>query len=550
MAEQKINLLIGANFASLQNALKDVEGLVGELPGKTKPHFESIGSAIRKTSKDLMTLATTQGATSEAFVDAMGKLQRLKTAQTEFNNVLQQGNTIGNPAATTMQRVGSSYNGLGMSINQLTREMPAFTNSMQTGFMAISNNIPTLVDELGRLKQANVELVASGQPAKSIFKQLASGLFSWQTALSVGITLLTMYGPKLIEWVANLELFKEKIVDNRTELQKYQEVQLQFMKNTAGIKKGIDDVTESITKQNIALQNQLTAKIQGVDVSKVELDNAKALQAAMEKRLEALNLVISGTEKGAIRNAQQIAFQQNALEAQTKLVAQLEKQYQLKTKIDSLDKKKGEVPSYVKFEFPVEEIASKSGLAVGKLNESMLNLKKIGLDSFLTVQNQAGRFKEAMYKIVDEVGGALQQLAVDGFAHFAELAGAWLSGEKVDWGQAAAQMIGQIASTIGKGMIAIGIPMLFSPLTAGEGGLMIAGGAALMAVAGAFGTNKGSSKGSSGGGGSSPSGNYSSNSSALSFRPMSTMIEVGGQVRGNNLKIAMINTDISNRRVK
>jgi hypothetical protein len=31
---------------------------------------------------------------------------------------------------------------------------------------------------------------------------------------------------------------------------------------------------------------------------------------------------------------------------------------------------------------------------------------------------------------------------------------------------------------------------------------------------------------------------------------MSTYIEVGGQVRGNNLKISLINTDISNRRVK
>lgn len=35
-----------------------------------------------------------------------------------------------------------SFNPLSNSINQLTRELPAFTYSMQTGFMAISNNIP------------------------------------------------------------------------------------------------------------------------------------------------------------------------------------------------------------------------------------------------------------------------------------------------------------------------------------------------------------------------------------------------------------------------
>ena len=185
------------------------------------------------------------------------------------------------------------------------------------------------------------------------------------------------------------------------------------------------------------------------------------------------------------------------------------------------------------------------------MKDKMLELKQIGSESFLTVQNQAGRFKEAMYAIADEVGGALEQLAKDGFGQFAEMAGAALMGEDVDWGQAAAQMIGQIASTIGKGMIAIGLPLLFSPITAGEGALMMAGGAALMAVAGAFGTNKGSTKSTGGGGAPPPSTNYSSNSgSALSFKPMSTFIEVGGQVRGNNLKISLINTDISNRRVK
>ena len=169
-----------------------------------------------------------------------------------------------------MQRVGSSYNGLGMSINQLTREMPAFANSMQTGFMAISNNIPMLADELGRLKQANLDLVASGQPAKSVFKQLAGSLFSWQTALSVGVTLLTIYGPKIIDWVASLELFKEKIVDNSTELQKYNQVQAEFLKNTAGIKKGIDDVTVAIPGTDPTDLLQVLSDIGGVEVRSIE----------------------------------------------------------------------------------------------------------------------------------------------------------------------------------------------------------------------------------------------------------------------------------------
>lgn len=520
MAEQKINLLIGANVAGLENALKDVQGLVGELPNKTKPHFETMSSAIRKTTKDLEILATTQGATSDAFVDGMGKLQRLKTAQSEFNSVLQQGNTIGVPAATTMQRVGSSYNGLGMSINQLTREMPAFTNSMQTGFMAISNNIPMLVDELGRLKTANLELVASGQPAKSIFAQIGASLFSFQTVLSVGITLLTVYGADIVKFITNLG-------------------------DTIPV---LTATTKAIEENNKSLERtgKILSELVDKSMSGVELEKYKAESEYLKRRKDLLGEV-NKLELDGQKGSFAWIWTWDLL---TKNAKNYRKELEDIDKREAEKNKKGGAPSWQKFEFP-ETISSKIGQPFETMKDKMLELKQIGLDSFLTVQNQAGRFKEAMYALADEVGGALKQLAIDGFGQFAQMAGAALMGEDVDWGQAAAQMIGQIASTLGKGLIAMGIPLLFSPITAGEGALMIAGGGALMAVAGAFGTNKGSSRGSSGGSGAAPSSSYSSNSgSALSFKPMSTYIEVGGQVRGNNLKISLINTDISNRRVK
>ena len=33
---------------------------------------------------------------------------------------------------------------------------------------------------------------------------MVSSLFSWQTVLTVGITLLTLYGDKVVDWVAGL----------------------------------------------------------------------------------------------------------------------------------------------------------------------------------------------------------------------------------------------------------------------------------------------------------------------------------------------------------
>src|SRR5690606_8107563 len=98
----------------------------------------------------------------------------------------------------------SGWNGMAHSINQMTRELPAFTYSFQTGAMALSNNIPIFVDEISKAAKANKELVAEGKNITPVWKQVLSSLLSWQTALSVGITLVTVYGKEIGEWVQAL----------------------------------------------------------------------------------------------------------------------------------------------------------------------------------------------------------------------------------------------------------------------------------------------------------------------------------------------------------
>ena len=97
----------------------------------------------------------------------------------------------------------SGFNPLSNSINQLTREMPAFTYSVQTGFMALSNNIPIFTDAIGNAIRQNKVLQAQGKPTTSVLRQLAGAFFSWQTLMGVGITLLTVYGKEIGEWFNN-----------------------------------------------------------------------------------------------------------------------------------------------------------------------------------------------------------------------------------------------------------------------------------------------------------------------------------------------------------
>lgn len=98
----------------------------------------------------------------------------------------------------------SGFNGLNMSVQQIVRELPSATMGLNMFFLAISNNLPILTDEIKRAKAANDELKASGQKGVPVWKQLVSSLFSWQSAMMVGITLLSMYGKEFTKFISDL----------------------------------------------------------------------------------------------------------------------------------------------------------------------------------------------------------------------------------------------------------------------------------------------------------------------------------------------------------
>lgn len=122
--------------------------------------------------------------------------------------------TIGNHQRN-VGNYASGWNGLSMSIQQIGRELPSLAMGWNTFFLAISNNLPILTDEIKRAKDKYNRLNKAGQQATPVWKQVVSSLLSWQTALTVGITLLTLYGKDIIEWVGNL--FKAK--DGTAELE-------------------------------------------------------------------------------------------------------------------------------------------------------------------------------------------------------------------------------------------------------------------------------------------------------------------------------------------
>ena len=121
--------------------------------------------------------------------------------------------TIGNHQRN-VGNYASGWNGLSMSIQQIGRELPSLAVGWNTFFLAISNNLPILADEIKRARIQFEALKKSGQTATPVWKQVVSSIVSWQTALTVGITLLTLYGDKLVKWISSLGESKEEIDAN------------------------------------------------------------------------------------------------------------------------------------------------------------------------------------------------------------------------------------------------------------------------------------------------------------------------------------------------
>lgn len=113
----------------------------------------------------------------------------------------------------------SRWNGLGFSIQQVARELPSISYGLNTFFVAISNNLPILADEVRDAIAEYKTAVAEGKAATPVWKQVVKSILSWQTALVGGITLLTLYGDKIAAWVAGLFKGKDAIDANAASIE-------------------------------------------------------------------------------------------------------------------------------------------------------------------------------------------------------------------------------------------------------------------------------------------------------------------------------------------
>lgn len=220
-----------------------------------------------------------------------------------------------------------AWDGLGNSVSQVVREIPSLAVGFNTFFLAISNNVPIVIDEIQRLKEKNEMLRAEGRPTQNIMKAIVNSLFSWQTALILGMTFLSMHGEKVIEWIKNLRkgpnalmTVKERLKNLNEELEK---TNGSYGQNVTSVKK-LQAEWQRLSSKNEQLQwikdnesefKKLDISINNVtDAENAFVDNTKVVIQALQLRAKA-----AAASKLAADKYEEALLKQNKAETKNKL---------------------------------------------------------------------------------------------------------------------------------------------------------------------------------------------------------------------------------------
>lgn len=293
-----------------------------EIQANVREEVKAEGSINQLNAKIAKLTAQYNAMSGEIRKSAVGEAlaKEIAEVQLEVNKaneaVLNFRNNVGNYASAA-----KGFAPLTLQVQQIARELPSLTMSFSQFFLAISNNLPMFADELQRAKTANDALKKSGAATIPVFKQVVSSIFSWQTALVVGITLLSAYGSEIVDWIKGLfsagdtieettkflQDLNSTVEKSRLELDQEFEALQNAEKGTkeyAAARKTIEDkYGDYLANQREEIRNLTDQKAaydalaQSITATAIAKGLEEANQKAIEEYTTALNEAFEGVQK-------------------------------------------------------------------------------------------------------------------------------------------------------------------------------------------------------------------------------------------------------------
>ena len=308
-----------------------------------------------------------------------GRINRLEVGLREYKKVQQ--DISNNPGYIDIdtEAVTRKTNNLKLQFSQVARELPSLAMGPQMFILAISNNLPMLADAISDVRKQNELLAASGQKGVPVWKQLASSIFSWQTALVAAISLGIVFGKDIASWVKELINGKKAIDNNKEALENYKKAMLESQQ----------------TAQNETVQLNLLYKA-AVDSSK---GMNERISAVKELKKEYPQYFKNLTDEEILVGKAADKYNELATAIMASAKAQAAKETLIKNSKEILDLETKITEEYKKQE--LNEI--KRTEAVGKLKEgqkqTFLPVSNDVIDA--TNRNYDRKFKESEEKITE-----------------------------------------------------------------------------------------------------------------------------------------------------
>lgn len=272
--------------ARMEKNMKSLEKVVADLGIKLK-QLQELQAKQPSTSGDTKLIVEKQ-----KLVDQIEKLNKKMLEQEAIierlrvkNNQPGKSSIPGIPDSEAYAKANRNFN---FSMQQIARELPNFAISPQIGIMAISNNLPILQDELRKTKAMNDALKASGQATVPVWKQVASSLFSTQTALIAGITIMMLYGKEISNWVSGLFRAKDALKLTKDEVNGLNESFAKAAGSDLGKLKTLFDSLNNAKKGTVEyydakkqIVDQYGNYLKGMDGEIASLNNVKGAYQAL-----------------------------------------------------------------------------------------------------------------------------------------------------------------------------------------------------------------------------------------------------------------------------
>jgi hypothetical protein len=185
-------------------ALKEQQAASSSQREKEKQQVNELGAAYKQYSQ----AARDASLRAKSYALTLGEndartLAAVKNAN-EMNETLKRVDASVGQFGRQVGDYKKGFDGLGMSFTQISRELPSLAVSFQTFALAVSNNLPMVVDEVKKVSTEVKELRAQGEQTPSVFKRVLSSALSLNVGISIAIALFTAFAGKIADAVTGL----------------------------------------------------------------------------------------------------------------------------------------------------------------------------------------------------------------------------------------------------------------------------------------------------------------------------------------------------------